>query len=460
MKLRAVDIAEDLRGIGAVRAEGCGADVVFEGACTDTRGDVAGRLFVALRGDRFDAHAFLQQALDAGARGVLVESSQWERLPPGDYARLGVESPLMALQGIARASLRRARPRVVAITGSNGKTTTKDLTVAALGSLGRVHGTRGNLNNHIGVPLTVLGRRGDEDFLVAEAGMSGLGEIETLSRLLEPDVAAITNIGRAHLLQLGSVENVCRAKAEVLIGLRPRGIAVLNADDVFFPQLAASAAPARVASFGFARSAQYRIEDVRAVDVETQELRLNGCRVRLRRPGSGNARNAAAAIAIAVELGATLESSAEAVWNCEFTAQRSAWRRLGDVDVLDDSYNANPDSMQQALQILASRPGRKIAVLGDMLELGPDSASLHEEIGRQAAVLGVDLLLCTGSEMAHAVRAAAAAGLGGHAQHFDRLEVLVETLRTRLRPGDAVLVKGSRGSRMERVIAALGTEVA
>jgi UDP-N-acetylmuramoyl-tripeptide--D-alanyl-D-alanine ligase len=381
-------------------------------------------------------------------------------LPPGDFARFGVDDTLRALQALAHASLQRARPRVVAITGSNGKTTTKDLTVAALGCLGSVHGTRGNLNNHIGVPLTVLSRRGDESFLVAEVGTNNFGELDLLSRLLEPDVAAVTNIGRAHLEAFGSQEGVLRAKAEVFTALKPGGIAVLNADDPWTPELARRSGAARVLTFGMASPANYRVESARPIDSGTQQLVLRGVRFVLRRPGRANALDAAAALAIACELGADLPDAAARLEGCEYTAHRSVWVLLGDVEVLDDTYNANPDSMLQALAVLAERPGRRVAVLGDMLELGPNAARMHAEIGERAASTGVESFLGLGPHMRHAVEAAAAAGLGKRAQHFSDLESLVAALRELLRPGDAVLVKGSRGSRMERVVAALGAGVA
>jgi UDP-N-acetylmuramoyl-tripeptide--D-alanyl-D-alanine ligase len=460
VKLRVEDVLADLQADGPVEAHAIRPGLVFDGVVTDSRQDVAGRLFVALRGERFDAHAFVAQALQNGARGALVEIAQRDHLPPGEYARFAVADPLHGLQTLARASLRRQRPRVVAITGSNGKTTTKDLTVAALGSRGAVHGTRGNLNNHIGVPLTVLSRRGDEPFLVAEAGASDFGELELLSRLLEPDVAVITNIGRAHLERFGSTAGVLRAKSEILAGLRPGGVAVLNADDACFAELVGRAGGARVASFGFAPQADYRIESARPLDTGSQELVVRGVRCVLQRPGRGNAQNAAAALAVAAELGADLQAAAAALAACAFTAQRSAWKQVGDVLVLDDSYNANPDSMAQALELLAARPERRIAVLGDMLELGAETPALHAQLGGRVAAAGVGGFLGFGPAMQHAVRAAAAAGLGARAAHFDDLEALVAALRALLRPGDAVLVKGSRGCRMERVVAALGMGVA
>ncbi len=455
MKLLASEVVADLRNTGDVQAQGCGPDVVFDGVCTDTRQDLAGTLFIALKGEHFDAHDFVPQALAAGARGVVVSAARAAGVPAGNHATLVVADPLVALQQLAKASLARRRPRVIAITGSNGKTTTKDLTVAALGALGRVHGTRGNLNNHIGVPLTVLSRRGDEDFLVVEAGANDFGELDLISRLVTPDIAVVTNIGRAHLERFGSEAGVLRAKSEILNGLIPAGHAVLNADDPKFPELTARAGGGRTISFGFAAGADYRIESQRTQGAEAQEIIVRGVRCIVPRPGRGNALNAAAALAVAGTLRGDLQAAAAAIANCRFTAQRSAWTRAGDWMVLDDTYNANPDSMAQALDMLAAQPGRHIAVLGDMLELGTNAAALHAEVGRRAATSGIEHLLVVGPDMAHAATAAAAAGLGARARHFGDLESLVIALHALLRPGDAVLVKGSRGSRMERVVAAL-----
>ena len=457
--MNAADIERDLAPAG-LRARGVTESLVFEGVATDTRLEVGESLFVALRGERFDGHEFVADAVARGARGILVALDTWERWQSLAVACFAVPDPLLALQQLAHASLQRQPVQSVAVTGSNGKTTTKDLIAAALASTAKVHATRGNLNNHLGVPLTVLARAGDERFLVAEIGASDFGEVETLSRLLCPDVAVITNIGHAHLERFGSLQGVLRAKSEIFAGLRRTGVAVLNADDPLLPELERAAGSARKVTFGVAAHADYRIEAVRAEGADTQVLQLNGISVRLARPGRGNANNAAAAFAVACELGCDPARAANAIATCVFTKQRSSWTRCGQVSVLDDSYNANPDSMAQALEVLAARSGRRIAVLGDMGELGPGSAELHAELGRRVAEAGIDALLATGALMLHAVLAAAQAGLGGAARHHADFAALVEDLRATLRPGDAVLVKGSRSARMERVLDALRIGVA
>ncbi len=458
--MKATDVEIDLGTAGPVQRRAVTETLVFAGVSTDTRLEVGESLFVALRGERFDGHDFVTLAVERGARGILVALDTWERWQTLPVACFAVPEPLHALQQLARASLQRQPLQVVAVTGSNGKTTTKDLIAAALASAAKVHATRGNLNNHLGVPLTVLARQGDERFLVAEIGASDFGEIETLSHLLCPDVAVITNIGHAHLEHFGSLQGVLRAKSEIFAGLRPSGVAVLNADDPRFSELERMASPARRVTFGVAAHADYRIESAHADDAEHQVLQLNGISVRLARPGRGNANNAAAAFAVACELGCDPALVARAIETCVFTKQRSSWTHVGHVRVLDDSYNANPDSMAQALEVLATSPGRRIAVLGDMGELGSTSAALHAELGRRVAQAGIDLLLATGVEMSHAVQAAARAGLGDAARHHAEFTALVEDLRVTLRPGDAVLVKGSRSARMERVLDALRIGVA
>jgi UDP-N-acetylmuramoyl-tripeptide--D-alanyl-D-alanine ligase len=458
MKLLASEVEADLRAAGPLRTRNVELDLCFTAVSTDSRGDVEGTLFVALQGERFDAHDFALLALGKGARGLLVASATWERWRGVQAACFAVEDPLSALQQLARASLRRHPTQVVAITGSNGKTTTKDLTLAALSSAGMVHGTQGNLNNHIGVPLTVLARSGEEAFLVAEVGANDFGEIEFLSKLLRPHVVVITNIGRAHLERFGSLQGVLRAKSEVFRGLRPGGTALLNADDPARAQLSLAAAGLRLRTCGFAMDADYRIEKTRALDSQSQELVVRGTPIHLQRPGRANAWNAAVAFATACELGAAPRAAADAMAACTFTRQRSCWLDLGDVRVLDDSYNANPDSMLQALTLLGEHPGRRVAVLGDMLELGEATESLHAELGAQVAASGVQLFFGFGPSMRHAIRAASRAGVA-ESRHFEECGTLVDALRQSVRPGDAILIKGSRGSHMERVVESLRAEV-
>lgn len=458
MKWSAQHVLEDLLGAGACTVSGDLRDVVFRGIATDTRDLLPGSLFVALRGEQFDAHAFLQEAVAQGALGVVVDHPLEAAAAMPGVVVFSVSNTLEALQALAAGSLRRHPVESVAITGSNGKTTTKDLTAQALSTLGTLHATQGNRNNHIGVPLTIVERQGNERFLVAEMGANDFGEIALLSKLLGPRVAVITNIGRAHLQRFGSEEGVARAKAEVFEGLPEDGLAVLNADDPRTEQLLERLGKKRLVRFGFSPTADYRIEASADTQTGGQRLQVNGQSFELARAGSGNAHNAAAAFAVACELGADAAGVAQALEKTQFTGQRSLWVSLGDIVVLDDTYNANPDSMLEALSLLQSRPERRIAVLGEMLELGEHVRELHEGIGRSAHDAQVAVLLGYGEHMAHTVRAAQAAGIP-EARHFAAMSQLLEYLQQQLRPGDAVLVKGSRGCRMERVVEALRAEV-
>lgn len=458
MKWSAEHVREDLQQSGECKVSGQLGDVVFQGIATDTRDPIAGSLFVALQGDRFDAHHFLSQAVAQGALGIVVDRPVASGLGDACIIVFEVGDTLAALQSLAAGSLRRHPVLGIAITGSNGKTTTKDLTAQALATMGRVHATRGNRNNHIGVPLTILEREGNEGFLVAEMGASDFGEIALLAQLLGPQVAVITNIGRAHLEHFGSEDGVARAKSEVFEGLRQDGLAVVNADDPRTSQLREALGDRRCVQFGFSPQADYRIESSRATPEGGQRLSINGQTLELARGGSGNARNTAAAFAVACELGADAAGVARALEQTQFTGQRSLWVTLGEVIVLDDTYNANPDSMLEALSLLQSRPERRIAVLGEMLELGEQACELHEGLGRGARDADIAVLLGYGEQMVHAVRAAAAAGVP-QARHFTSMPQLLEYLQDQLQPGDAVLVKGSRGCRMERVVEALKAEV-
>jgi UDP-N-acetylmuramoyl-tripeptide--D-alanyl-D-alanine ligase len=458
LKWSAQQVREDLQQAGRCKVTGELENVIFQCIATDTRDLTQGSLFVALRGEQFDAHRFLTQAVEQGALGLIVDRPVDTLGTDATPIVFEVEDTLKALQALAAGSLRRYPVQGIAITGSNGKTTTKDLTAQALGTLGSVHATRGNRNNHIGVPLTLLERTGEERFLVTEMGANDFGEIALLSRLLGPQVAVVTNIGRAHLERFGSEDGVARAKAEVFEGLPSDGLAVLNADDSRTPQLLESLDDQRFVQFGFAAHADYRIESSSNTAAGGQRLTVNGQTLELARAGSGNAQNAAAAFAVACELGADAAVVARALEQTQFTGQRSLWVALGDVIVLDDTYNANPDSMFEALSLLQSRPERRIAVLGEMLELGEQAGELHESIGRGAYDANVAVLLGYGEQMSHTVRAAVAAGVP-HAQHFTSMPQLLECLQENLKPGDAVLVKGSRGCRMERVVEALKAEV-
>jgi len=418
---------------------------------TDSRAVQPGDLFVALKGDRFDGHDFIAAVLAQGASGCLVQSGHGAR-PPGLNA-VEVTDTLAALQSLAAAWRRTLPARVVGVTGSSGKTSTKDFTHAILSS--RLNGwcTQGNLNNHIGVPLTLLAGGGGAAFAVVEMGMNHAGEIAPLAALAQPEVGIITNVGVAHIEYLGSREAIAREKGALVAALPARGTAVLPAEDDFLPLLE-ELATGRILTAGLGRG------DVQAVDVAPVQggsrfgLIHEGERVEVELGVAGlhMVRNAALAAAAALALDLPLEAAAEGLRGMKLTKGRMEQRVVRGVDFLDDTYNANPDSMKAALATLAQWParGRRIAVLGRMGELGSHAQEGHSAVGR-AAGAGIDWLLTVGAEADWIAAAAREEGCPEVA-HFQDTTAAARALASVLEEGDVVLVKGSRSARMERVI--------
>lgn len=427
---------------------------------SDSRTVRRGDLFVALTGARFDGHQFVAEALKKGAVGALVRRGF--KLP-GAALLIEVDEPLRAFQDVARAHRRRFAIPVVAVSGSNGKTTTKDMIGAILAERFVTLKTGGNLNNQIGVPQTLLRLAPRHEAAVIEMGVSALGEMARLCEIAEPTHGVLTNIGPTHLETLGDIRTVARAKGEMLDALPVDGTAVLNADDAFFDELCARAR-GRVRSFGFSVRA-----DVRALRVETRgpsstvvrvgvRDRARSFSVKLGLAGAHNVANALAAIAAGMAVGAGEHAIRAGLARYRTAGLRSEVRRWRGVTVLNDCYNANPASMRAALRWLADAKGtgRTIAVLGDMLELGQATKQSHRDIGAEVARLGTDYLLTVGE-----LAADIAAGALEQRMSGDRVTIakdhdaLAERLHRILRKGDVVLLKGSRGARMERVLEAL-----
>ncbi len=447
----------------ALNAAAVGADVELSAVVTDSRQLVPGCLFVALKGPRFDGHRFAEQALEQGAAAVMVAAGERLSISPA----IVVDDTLHALGRLAAWHRARMAVKVVAITGSNGKTTVKEMLAAILTAAvedvehggSAVLATAGNLNNDIGVPLTLLRLTPEHRYAVIEMGMNHAGEIAYLTHLARPDVALVNNALRAHLEGLGSVEAIARAKGEIYAGLKDDGIAIINADDPHAILWRGLACPHKVLSFGYSENANVRIESSGGVGAagqhssgDTGPLLLDTLQgrieVRLQVPGEHNRRNAAAAATAALALGvapAAIVQGLSAYGGVKGRLQQHACI-LG-ATLIDDSYNANPDSVLAAIQVLAARPGLRILVLGDMGELGADAANLHREVGEQASVAGIDRLLCLGEMSIHAVEAF---GRGG--MHFERIEELLAEIECALGPDVTVLVKGSRFMKMERVV--------
>jgi UDP-N-acetylmuramoyl-tripeptide--D-alanyl-D-alanine ligase len=419
------------------------------GASVDARTLQPGMLFVALAGARADGHDFLGQAMAAGAAGALVARRVEVALP-----QVQVADVLRALGDLASAVRARSTAEVVGITGSSGKTTVKNLCAAILAGIAPTDATQGNRNNEIGLPLCLLNMREDARYAVLEMGAGKPGDIAYLAAIARPRVALVNNVGPAHLERLGTLEGVAETKGAIYAALPADGTAVINADDAFAAYFAAQAGTRRVLRFGTAASA-----DVHASEVHSD---LHGSRfvlhtpagtaaVSLALPGAHNVRNALAAAALAYALGVAPQQIAAGLAQVTTQQGRLARRIMaGGWTLLDDSYNANPASVAAAIDTLALAPGETWLVLGDLAELGPDAQALHAGLGRKARTAGITRLWTVGH-----LSAAASAAFGAGASHFADQIALANALQAAAHAGVTCLVKGSRSSAMERVIAQL-----
>ena len=426
-----------------------GEDVVFHGVSTDSRTTPRGALFVAVRGPRFDGHDFVGGAVARGAAAVLVE-----REPDVPVPFILVRDSVRALGELAAAWRRRFRDLVlVGVTGSNGKTTVKEMTAAIFRTLGPVSATRGNLNNEIGVPLTLCDLEAGHRTAVVELGANHRGEIATLTALARPSVGVITQCAPAHLEGFGSVEGVARAKGELFERLPDDAVAVVNSDDPFAQMWRELARSRRCISFGAGPNADVRVRETcvggrRSVSLDTPAGTVE---VDLALPGAHNAFNAGAAAAAAIAAGAGLDAIRDGLAAVRPAKGRLEFRRgPRDAEIIDDTYNANPVSLNAGLRVLGAKPAPRWLVLGDMGELGSEAASLHAEAGRHAKRHGVERLLALGDLSVETARA-----FGDGATHFPDCAALVDRLRHELPHGATVLVKGSRSMAMERVVEAI-----
>ncbi|WP_290649418.1 UDP-N-acetylmuramoyl-tripeptide--D-alanyl-D-alanine ligase [Aquisalimonas sp.] len=431
--------------IRPLSAELSGPAVEFTGVATDSRHVRRGELFVALQGERFDGHRFVQQALDRGAAAVMVS------------VPIGVSAPVVtvpdtrrALGELARLWRRRSRTRIVAVTGSNGKTTVKEMLAAILQREAPTLATQGNYNNDIGVPLTLF-RLGEAHRLaVIEMGANHAGEIAWLAGIAEPDIGLVTNAGPSHLEGFGSLEGVARAKGELFQGLPGWGTAVINADDPHAGLWRDLAAGVAVSDFGMEHHASV-VGTETAGGLLTVTTAESSFSLKLPVPGRHNRYNALAALTAARALGVGADRIRRALETFQPVAGRLTPRTgLAGSVLLDDSYNANPASLVAGLEVLVSAARPRWLVLGDMGELGADALELHAYAGHRARELGVDRLFTTGP-----LSAAASEAFGEGASHFADTDGLIETLRDALEPGVTVLIKGSRSMGMESIVGAL-----
>lgn len=426
----------------------------------DSRVAGPGSLFAALRGERTDGHVHLGAAARAGAVACLVAAER--RVDPGTVT-VSVDDVGDALLGLGRWVRDTVDPTVVCVTGSSGKTTTKDLIAAATGVGRSVVANVGSYNNELGVPLTCCRLELGSEVLVAEVGARGLGHVARLAALLAPDIAVVTTISGAHLEQFGDLETVARAKGELVEALGSGGLAVLNADDSRVAALAERTV-GRVVTYGVESAAQWRAVDVELDALARPRFTVRGVRVELPLAGVHQVGNALAALVVADAVGVPLDAAAAALAAAPVSRWRSEVTRTGKgVVVINDAYNANPASTEAALRTLAAvdTTGRRWAVLGEMAELGPTSGDEHERLGRFAVTLGLDGVVAVGPR-AERVRYGAAdeAGGRGEQQSVDDPEAAARLLTARLEPGDVVLVKASRSAGLERLaeqlVASLG----
>jgi UDP-N-acetylmuramoyl-tripeptide--D-alanyl-D-alanine ligase len=432
----------------------------FDGVSTDSRSIEPGCLFVALRGEKFDAHTFLADVAQLGAAGAVVEAGHPRPETPGAFALFEVESTLAALGGLGRSLRRRFPIPLGAVTGSNGKTTTKEMIAAILTTRGDVLATQGNLNNEIGVPLTLLRLESRHRSAVIEMGMNHPGEIDRMVRIAEPDAGLVTVIQAAHLEGLGSIEGVAQAKGEMFRALRADGLAVVNLDDRRVVEQA-RASGRRMLTFGTAPEADVQLSAIDSHDEHGLAFRITvkgrEYPVRVPHVGQHNAMNACAAFAMGVALGFAPEACVAGLARAPVHSRRLELKRTpAGIVVIDDCYNANPSSMKAALETLAklASTGRAIAVLGDMLELGPTEEQEHRGVGESAAA-SASLMAFFGERARWAAEAARNRGGAERVFHSIDVDEILEWLRAAIRPGDRILVKGSRGMRMERIVAGL-----
>jgi UDP-N-acetylmuramoyl-tripeptide--D-alanyl-D-alanine ligase len=438
-------------------------DQVFTSTVIDSRDAGAGDLFVAIVGPNHDAHQFADEVLSKGAAGIVIQDDRiGGTLGRSDGFIIHVEDTTLALADLARGHRQAFHGPLIAITGSNGKTTAKELCAGILDGVGPTLATRGNLNNNFGVPLTLLRRCDTDVYVIIEMGMNHRGEIVTLAAIAEPTIGILTNVGSAHIEFLGSREAIAEEKGDLLASLPATGTAVVGLDEpTAFAQ--SKRTIARVLSFGHSPGADLRATAVRVVDDGAFVFMLETPfgRGEIRVPGLSETivENALAAAGGALAAGATFEAVASGLAKHPGVPGRMQPSLLpGDILLIDDSYNANPQSMRTALNTLArlETKGRRVAVLGQMGELGDEGDEAHREAGQLAGSLGLDELFLIGAMAELVAEGAREAGLAEDRIHvFDEHDSLARSLRTRIAKGDRILVKGSRTARMERIIEAL-----
>lgn len=431
-------------------------EVMVAGVTNDTRKITDANLFVPLQGERSNGHDHVQQAFEQGA-----SASFWERNqpnPPVGAPLIFVEDSLKALQQLAKAYLNELGAKVIGITGSNGKTTTKDMTASILGTKYRVHKTSGNYNNHIGLPLTVLSAPEDTEMLILEMGMSSRGEISLLSKIGQPDAAIITNIGESHLLDLGSREGIADAKMEIVEGLKPDGVLIYNGDEPLLLDRITDTAFRKI-SFGRSLTNDYFPADIKpGQDAMNFTIEKEGTHTfALPVLGTHNVLNSLAAIAVGREMGISYEEIAKGLQELKLTNMRMevSFGANGE-KIINDAYNASPTSVKAAIELVKGMTdaAKRILVLGDMLELGPEEAEYHYKMG-ELITDEIDYVLAYGNLSLNLAEGAKNNIGDNRVFHFEDKQALIQKLKELTEPNALILVKASRGMRLEEVVKAL-----
>ncbi|MBI1910971.1 MAG: UDP-N-acetylmuramoyl-tripeptide--D-alanyl-D-alanine ligase [Deltaproteobacteria bacterium] len=447
-------VHEIVKATGGVLKLGIG-DGFVKGISTDSRKACCGEVFFALKGQNFDGHRFIKEVAGKGAIAAVVETAEEGGLP-SSFNLIVVDDTLKALGRLAAYVRGKYRIPVIAVTGSAGKTTTKEMIASILSRSKNILKTEGNKNNLIGLPLTLFGLHDEHEAAVLELGISEFWEMERLVDICKPDIVVITNIGRGHLQTLGSLEGVAKAKGPLFTLLKEGGVKVVNLDDPWVVKIAEG--KGNIITYSLKEEADVRVTEYRAEDgfggvTATYNVMGSSVRVRFRVPGITNVVNGAAAIATLLPLGVSLEDIEEGLNAYAPVRGRMEVVKAGGFTILDDTYNANPESMSSALKTLSKAAGRKVAVVGDMLELGEASKQEHRNVGALAAELGIDVIVAIGNlsdEIVEGVRAAGKDALG-----FKDKQEAIKAVKEIIKTGDTVLVKASRGVALEQVVEAL-----
>ena len=461
--MRPFTVEEIIKAVGGTLVSGEKENIVYR-VCTDSRKAEPGDLFFPLKGENNDGHDFLGQVLEAGCRTIVV--SDESKIPkqafasqPGDADIIVVDDTTAALQALASHYLDcLPLKKKVAVTGSVGKTSTRDMLYYAASTSFKTGRNPKNFNNYFGLPLSIMDFEPDTEVAVLEMGMASAGEIETLARLARPDIAVITNIGVSHIENLGSREGILKAKLEVTCCFDENSVLIINADNDMLT-LENVKGSYRVITVGTGENCDYRINDV--CDFGDKGIEYTLChegkdyRIKLPVPGAHNAINASLAVAAAGLMGISPETAIKGFEQAELTEKRLNIKKQGRIKVIDDTYNACPESMKSALNTLMSTDvedgGRRVAVLGDMFELGNESPAAHLEVGRYAVEKRPDLLIAVGKDAGYIAQGAASLG-DSHVLRYETREDLEKEVRKIIRPGDAGLVKASRGMEMEKTV--------